>query len=214
MRTLIYGLGSNQTLTDLDLLPEMSIEHFRSMCSALKENRQLENLRISLKLGTEGTSQIAAIELANLLKANRSLVTVWNYWHDVSVAPNRVGTQLLLEAFHKNCIVKEIKLYREDPDESWIFMEKDEDHILGIQPRQRHVVFNHRDEQSGVDDAFSDCESSSRDGDWMVDTKMCDMMNSIPDVCSDCMIPDVGDVLRDLLGAPASKENNVGSSVQ
>jgi hypothetical protein len=222
MRTLIYGLGSNQTLTTLDLVPQMSIEHFRSLCSALKENRRLECLRVSLKLTTSEDSQVAAIELANLLKVNRSLVTVWNHLHEESLEPNHVGKRVLQEAFRKNSVIKEIRLHQEDPDESFLSMEKHEEHVLGIQPRpqrqqrqrKRQVVFNEDDEPSNVGDTFSEGDSFSRDGDWLIDTKFCDeMLNAIPSACSDCMIPDIGDVFRHFTGASNKPKKSGGSSV-
>ncbi|KAG7338185.1 hypothetical protein IV203_026050 [Nitzschia inconspicua] len=214
VRTLIYGLGSNHTLATLDLAPEMSIEHFRSLCSALKENRRLECLRVSLALASEEDSQVAAIELASLLKVNRSLVTVWNHLSEGSLPPNHVGKRVLQEAFRKNSIIKEVKLYQEDPDESVVSMEKHEEHILGIQPRQRHVVFSNVDEPSAIEEMLSEGDSYSREGDWLVDPKFCDdMFNSISNACSDCMIPDIGDILCGYTGASSSKKKKGGSSV-
>jgi hypothetical protein len=202
LRTLIYGLGSNTALTTLDLAPEMSLEHFRSMCSALRENNRLESLRVCLKLTTEADSQTATLELANLLKKNRSIVSVWNYAHEESSPPSVIGKRILQEALKKNDgHVKEIKFYSEDLNESWLVSENPESFILGIQPRQQDIIFNHYEEPSTICSnsytSFTDESNCGNDCDVVPSAEFCGVLHTVANSLQDCVWPDFHSVIGD-----------------
>ena len=113
LRTLIYSLQTNFTLTTLDLGAVISIEQFQSLCVALRQNFRLESLRVNLELNTEEESSIVARELANLFRENTYLLNVWNYSHqscDISAESMRD----ILEALRGNRSMQEFRFFSED----------------------------------------------------------------------------------------------------
>jgi len=113
VRTLVYSLQTNFTLTTLDLGPSISLEHFRSLCITLRQNYRLESLRVNLDLKTEEESSIVALELANLFRENNFLLNVWNYSSqscDISATNKRI----LLAALRSNKSIQEFKFFSED----------------------------------------------------------------------------------------------------
>eukprot|EP00535_Pseudo-nitzschia_heimii_P008294 CAMPEP_0197189500 /NCGR_PEP_ID=MMETSP1423-20130617/19842_1 /TAXON_ID=476441 /ORGANISM="Pseudo-nitzschia heimii, Strain UNC1101" /LENGTH=779 /DNA_ID=CAMNT_0042641623 /DNA_START=83 /DNA_END=2422 /DNA_ORIENTATION=+ len=113
VRTLVYSLQSNFTLTTLDLGPPISLQHFQYLCSTLQQNYRLESLRVNLDLQTEEDSKTAAIELANLFRVNKYLLNVWNYSYQ-SCNISAMSKYDLLEALRGNKSMQELKFFAED----------------------------------------------------------------------------------------------------
>jgi hypothetical protein len=193
VRTLIYGLQSNITMTTLDLAPTMSVEHFRSLCSALKKNDRLESLRVNLKLFSEEDSQIAAVELANLISINRTLVSIWNFSYELARTPNSTGKRILYRSLRRKSSLEDFKFFSEDPNPSW----DEEEAVLGIEPRDsRHVILN-KDDPSLTNSASFDTNDSYLQDDCF-DGKFFDQ--NLFTCGSDCIIPDIGEVIRSFAG--------------
>lgn len=112
VRTLFYSLQTNFTLTTLDLGSPISLENFRSLCITLQQNYRLESLRVNLELKTEEESNSAALELANLFRANKYLLNVWNYsYQSCSISDtNKID---LSEALSSNKSMQEFKFFSE-----------------------------------------------------------------------------------------------------
>mmetsp|Transcript_27514 Transcript_27514/g.60539 ORF Transcript_27514/g.60539 Transcript_27514/m.60539 type:complete len:853 (-) Transcript_27514:138-2696(-) len=113
VRTLVYSLQSNLTLTSLDLSPAISVAHFRSLCHTLKHNYRLESLRVNLELKTEDESNIVAMELANLFRVNRFLINVWNYSHQSCNISDTIKRDLSA-ALQSNASMQEFKFFSDD----------------------------------------------------------------------------------------------------
>lgn len=113
VRTLIYSLQTNFTLTTLDLSAAISLDLFRSLCITLRRNYRLESLRVNLELTTKEDSSIAALELENLFRENKSLLNVWNYSYqscDIS-APDKHN---VFAALRSNKTMQEFKFFSKD----------------------------------------------------------------------------------------------------
>ena len=113
VRTLVYSLQSNFTLTSLDLAPAISVEHFRTLCVTLKRNYRLESLRVNLEIKTEEESSIAALELANLFRENNFLINVWNYSYQ-SCAISETNKRDVFAALRNNKSMQDFKFFSED----------------------------------------------------------------------------------------------------
>lgn len=113
MRTLVYSLQSNFTLTTLDLGPAISLEHFQYLCSTLQQNYRLESLRVNLDLKTEEESKTAALELANLFRVNKYLLNVWNYSYQ-SCSISAKSKDDIYDALRFNKSMQEFKFFAED----------------------------------------------------------------------------------------------------
>jgi hypothetical protein len=116
VRTLIYSLQSNFTLTTLDLAPAISVEHFQSLCVTLRQNFRLESLRVNVQLDTDEESNTTALELANLFRENNLLLNVWNYSHR-SCAISSASKRDLVAALRSNKSMQEFKFFSEDIDD-------------------------------------------------------------------------------------------------
>jgi len=113
VRTLIYSLQTNFTLTTLDLGPSISLEQFQSLCVTLRQNYRLESLRVNLKLNTEEESSIAALELVNLFRENDFLLNVWNYSsQSCGICP--ANKRDVCAALRSNKSMQEFKFFSED----------------------------------------------------------------------------------------------------
>ena len=113
IRTLVYSLQTNFTLTTLDLGPPISVEQFKTLCFALRQNFRLESLRVNVDVKSQQESNIVAMELADLFRENNFLLNVWNYSHqfcDIS-ATSRCD---LLDALRSNTSMQEFKFFSED----------------------------------------------------------------------------------------------------
>jgi len=116
VRTLVYSLQSNFTLTSLDLAQSISIENFRSLCTTLKQNYRLESLRVNLDLKTEDESGIAALELANLFRENNMLINVWNYSYQMCPVSD-TSKRVVISALRNNKSMVNFKFFSEDIDD-------------------------------------------------------------------------------------------------
>ena len=113
MRTLVYNLQSNTTLTTLDLGPAISLQQFQYLCITLQQNYRLESLRVNLDLKTEEESKAAAVELVNLFRSNNCLLNVWNYSYR-SYGISATSKCDILEALRGNRSMQEFKFFAED----------------------------------------------------------------------------------------------------
>jgi hypothetical protein len=204
--TLVYGLQSNISLTSLDLASELSLEDFRSLCVALKANYRLESIQLSLKLPTEEDSQIAAVELANLLKVNRSLLSIWNYSYKDTFALNKLSKRILYGALENNSTIEQIKLFSEEPHESWGFAQ--EDGVLGIQRRDNHKFSNEEIPSISSNVSSFDTTDSYLQEDCVGNTKFCDVFRSMPS-CDDYAVPDIGQVIRKMTGTTTKADKEM-----
>eukprot|EP00531_Pseudo-nitzschia_arenysensis_P009356 CAMPEP_0116136318 /NCGR_PEP_ID=MMETSP0329-20121206/11658_1 /TAXON_ID=697910 /ORGANISM="Pseudo-nitzschia arenysensis, Strain B593" /LENGTH=754 /DNA_ID=CAMNT_0003631173 /DNA_START=64 /DNA_END=2328 /DNA_ORIENTATION=+ len=113
IRTLIYSLQTNFTLTTLDLGPPISVEQFKTLCFALRQNFRLESLRVNVDVKSQEESNIVAYELADLFRENNFLLNVWNYSHqfcDISA----VNKREIFDALQSNKTMQEFKFFSED----------------------------------------------------------------------------------------------------
>lgn len=113
IRSLVYSLQSNFSLTTLDLAPSISVDHFRSLCTILKDNYRLESLRINLKCSNDEESAIVASELANLFRENSFLMNVWNYSSD-SCSISEASKCSLMASLRRNKSMKDFKFFKKD----------------------------------------------------------------------------------------------------
>ena len=201
VRTLIYGLQSNVTMTTLDLAPAMSVGHFRSLCSALKKNDRLESLRVNLKLFSEEDSQIAAVELANLISCNRTLVSIWNYSYEQARTPNSTGKRILYRSLGRKSSLEDFKFFSEDPNPSW----DEEEAVLGIEPRESRDIILNKDDPSLMNSASFDTNDSYLQDDCF-DGKFFDQ--NLLNCGSECMIPDISEVIRSFTGTKSKTQVN------
>jgi hypothetical protein len=116
VRTLIYSLQSNFTLTSLDIAAPISLEDFRSLCTTLKQNYRLESLRLNLDLKTKDESGIAALELANLFRENNMLINIWNYSYQSSCPVSDTSMCIVNSALRYNKAMVNFKFFSEDID--------------------------------------------------------------------------------------------------
>eukprot|EP00529_Nitzschia_sp_RCC80_P004070 CAMPEP_0113451824 /NCGR_PEP_ID=MMETSP0014_2-20120614/6534_1 /TAXON_ID=2857 /ORGANISM="Nitzschia sp." /LENGTH=948 /DNA_ID=CAMNT_0000343185 /DNA_START=93 /DNA_END=2939 /DNA_ORIENTATION=+ /assembly_acc=CAM_ASM_000159 len=114
VRMLVHGLQINNILTSLDLAPTISVEHFQSLCHALKDNDSLECLRVSLKVYSEEDSSVVATALRDLFKVNTSLTTVWNFTHEFCLMDEH-SKQIVLSSLKENTTVRHFKFFKEEP---------------------------------------------------------------------------------------------------
>ena len=116
LRTLICSLQTNYTLTTLDLMPAISVEQFRDLCSALRQNFRLESLRLNVEWKTQDESDIVTAELVDLFRENTFLLNVWNYsyqWCDIGVA----NKEQILAALRNSKSMQEFRFFSEGVSE-------------------------------------------------------------------------------------------------
>lgn len=194
LRTLVYGLQSNFTLTSLDLAPTMSVDHFRSLCTALKDNYRLESLRVSLKLSSEEDIAIAADELADLFTSNSTLINVWNYSHeDCQVTEESVAA--VRHALRNHPSMQQFKFFSKQ-DSSWMAKER----------RAAPASNNDRNDQRSDD--------ASQEGSYLQEEDE-DCFELIPcdgAAMPDCMV-DFRDALRDLVCLPAKDKSGMDRTI-
>lgn len=180
VRTLVYGLKYNQALTSLDLAPTISVEDFRSLCHALKENERLESLRVSLKLYTEEECNIVAVELASLFKTNATLINVWNYSYE-SCHLNEHSKYVVLSSLKRSHSMRQFKFFSEDPADTSTGAEE---HL------ERRIRHDEKDELMEV---------ASRDNSYLPDDD-CYHDNFCDPSQFDCL-QDISDTFRRLTGS-------------
>ena len=115
VRTLVYSLQSNFTLTSLDIEAPISLEEFRSLCTTLKQNYRLESLRLNLDLKTKNESGIAALELATLFSENNMLISIWNYSYQ-SCPVSDTSICIVNSALRNSKSMVNFKFFSEDID--------------------------------------------------------------------------------------------------
>lgn len=115
LQTLICGLRNNHMLTSLDLAPTISVEQFRSLCHALKDNGTLECLRVSLRAYSAQESSIVATALSGLFKVNTTLTTVWNFTHEYCLMDEH-SKYVVMSSLKRNATVRHFKFFSENAD--------------------------------------------------------------------------------------------------
>lgn len=109
-----HHLGKNISLKVLTMEPPIDMRSFKFLAYSLRDNIELEELKVHVLAGNRHESGGAANEIARMLQSNSSLKKLWNLnFANVHLPEN--SCKLLLTAFAENTTVEEFLFFEEQP---------------------------------------------------------------------------------------------------
>ncbi len=109
-----HKLRKNTSLKQLVLEPPMVMRSFKFLAYSLRENIQLEELKVHVLPGDDHESSGAANELARTLQVNSSLKKLWNLNY-ANVGLTKKSCTSLLTALAGNTVFEDFLFFNEEP---------------------------------------------------------------------------------------------------
>ena len=99
----------------LDLQPTLHLPEWKALTACLRFNPQIQTLRVNVVGSTVEEQDEVALDLANFLKVNTTLTSLFNYSHDRLIVSGETLSGSFLEALQANTTLRKLRFFHEDP---------------------------------------------------------------------------------------------------